>query len=127
LMRDLASVAPAAPDGLLTSIPMIGQMIMGFVLPFALAFVAIPFENVVHSLRTVLGVCLVQGMRGLGVGLRFAGLLFKRLDKVLELTYDVTIVVPLMIERWVIGIRANSTGDAGNVEDKELSKSRRAA
>jgi hypothetical protein len=127
LMRDLASVAPASSDGLLTSIPMIGQMIMGFVLPFALAFVAIPFENVVHSLRTVIGVFLVQGIQGLGVGLRFAALLFKRLAKVLELTYDVTIVVPLMIERWVIGIRAGSTGDAGNMEDKELSKSRRAA
>lgn len=127
LMRDLASVAPAASDGLLTSIPMVGQMIMGFVLPFALAFVAIPFESVVHSLRTVLGVFLVQGMRGLGVGLRFAGLLFKRLAKILELFYDVTIVVPLMIERWVMGVRASSTEDAGNVEDKELSKSRRAA
>ena len=127
LMRDLASAAPAASDGLLTSIPMVGQMIMGFVLPFALAFVAIPFENVVHSLRTVIGVFLVQGMRGLGVVLRFAGLLFRRLAKVLELTYDVPIVVPLMIERWVIGIRAGSTGDTGNTEEKELSKSRRAA
>lgn len=127
LMRDLASAAPAASDGLLTSIPMVGQMIMGFVLPFALAFVAIPFENVVHSLRTVIGVFLVQGMRGLGVVLRFAGLLFRRLAKVLELTYDVAIVVPLMIERWVIGIRAGSTGDTGNTEEKELSKSRRAA
>lgn len=127
LMRDLASAAPAASNGLLTSIPMIGQMVMGFVLPFALAFVAIPFENVVHSLRTVIGVFLVQGMRGLGVVLRFAGLLFKRLAKVLELTYDVTIVVPLMIERWVIGMRAGSTGDTGSMEEKELSKSRRAA
>lgn len=130
LMRDLASTAPAASDGLLTSIPMIGQMIMGFVLPFALAFVAIPFENVVYSLRTVIGVVLVQALRGLGVVLRFAGLLFKRLAKVLELTYDITIVVPLMIERWVIGMRAGSTGDTGDTGDtgeKELSKSRRAA
>ena len=127
LMRDLASAAPAASDGLLTSIPMVGQMIMGFVLPFALAFVAIPFENVVHSLRTVIGVFLEQGVRGLGVVLRFAGLLFKQLAKVLELTYDVTIVVPLMIERWVIGIRAGSTGDTANTEEKDLSKSRRAA
>ena len=127
LMRDLASAAPAASNGLLTSIPMIGQMVMGFVLPFALAFVAIPFENVVHSLRTVIGVFLVQGMRGLGVVLRFAGLLFKRLAKVLELTYDVTIVVPLMIERWVIGMRVGSRGDTADTGENELSKSRRAA
>ena len=31
------------------------QMGMGFILPFALVFVAIPLETFVHSLRTVLG------------------------------------------------------------------------
>jgi len=126
LMRDLASAAPAASDGLLTSIPMIGQMVMGFVLPFALAFVAIPLESAVYSMRTVLGVFLVQAMRGLGFLLRFTGLLLKRLPKVLELAYDVLIVIPLMIERWVIGMRAGSMG-TGNTEDKELPKLRRAA
>ena len=35
------------------------QMGMGFILPFALTFVAIPLETFVHSLRTVLGVCAV--------------------------------------------------------------------
>jgi hypothetical protein len=127
LMRDLASSAPPVSDGLLTSIPMIGQMIMGFVLPFALAFVAIPLESAVYSMRTVLGVFLVQAMRGLGFSLRFTSLLLKRFSKVLELAYDVLIVIPLMIERWVIGIRAGSTGDRSHAEDKELSKLRRAA
>jgi hypothetical protein len=126
LMRDLASAAPAASDGLLTSIPMIGQMVMGFVLPFALAFVAIPLESAVYSMRTVLGVFLVQALRGLGFLLRFTGLLLKRLPKVLELAYDVLIVIPLMIERWVIGMRAGTMG-AGNTDDKELPKLRRAA
>jgi|CXWL01.1.fsa_nt_gi hypothetical protein len=127
LMRDLASSAPPVSDGLLTSIPMIGQMIMGFVLPFALAFVAIPLESAVYSMRTVLGVFLVQAMRGLGFSLRFTSLLLKRFSKVLELAYDVLIVIPLMIERWVIGMRAGSTGDRSHSEDKELSKLRRAA
>jgi hypothetical protein len=127
LMRDLASIAPAPSDGVLTSIPMIGQMIMGFVLPFALAFVAIPFESMVYSLRTVIGVGLVQGMRGLGVIFRFAGLCFKRFAKVLELTYDITIVVPLMMERWAIALRSGSPVETGETEDVALSKSRRAA
>jgi hypothetical protein len=127
LMRDLASAALPASDGLLTRIPMIGQMVMGFVLPFALAFVAIPLESAVYSMRTVLGVFLVQAMRGLGFSLRFSGLLLKRLSKVLELAYDVLIVIPLMIERWVIGMRAGSTGDRSSSEDKVLSKLRRAA
>ena len=119
LMRDLASAAPPVSNGLFASIPMIGQMIMGFVLPFALAFVAIPLESVVYSLRTVLGVFLVQAMRGFGFVLRFTALLFKRLPKVLELTYDILIIIPLMIEGWVMGMRADSAGS------KELSKSGR--
>jgi hypothetical protein len=97
---------------------------MGFVLPFALAFVAIPFESLVHSLRTVVGVCLVQGMRGLGVTLRFLGLLFKRLANVFEMAYDITIVVPLMVERWVLTMR---TGPSVEIEETALSKQRRAA
>jgi len=136
LMRDLASVAPAESDGMLASIPMIGQMVMGFVLPFALAFVAIPFESFVHSLRTAIGVLLVQGTRGLGVLMRCLGLLFKRLERVLELVYDLTIVVPLMIEQWVVALRASpstdpstvpSTGPSVEAEDTALTKSRRAA
>lgn len=101
---------------------------MGFVLPFALAFVAIPFESFVHSLRTVIDASLVQGTRGLGVLLRFVGLLFKRSERVLELAYDLTIVVPLMIEQWVFALRAGpSTGPSVEADDTALTKSRRAA
>jgi len=105
LMRDLASAAPPVPDSMMANIPMAGQMIMGFVLPFALAFVAIPLESVVHSSRTVIGVLLVQTMRGLGFALRFIGVAFRRFAKVFELAYDVLIVIPLMIERWVLALR----------------------
>lgn len=105
LMHDLSSSAPAATQGWMSNIPMAGQMIMGFVLPFALAFVAIPLESVVHSLRTVFGVLLVQGMRGLGFVLRFTGVVFRRFAKVFELSYDVLIVIPLMLERWVVALR----------------------
>jgi hypothetical protein len=110
LMRDLASAAPPVTEGWFSKIPMAGQMIMGFVLPFALAFVAIPLESVVNSLRTVIGVLLVQTMRGLGFLFRFAGVLFKRIAKVIELLYDIPIVIPLMIERWVIALSGNSVG-----------------
>ena len=92
----------------MSNIPMAGQMIMGFVLPFALAFVAIPLESVVHSLRTVLGVLLVQSMRGLGFALRFTGVIFRRFAKVLELGYDILIVIPLMVERWVLTMRGDT-------------------
>jgi hypothetical protein len=107
LMRDLASVRTAADDGWFARIPMAGQMIMGFVLPFALAFVAIPLESTVYSLRTVIGVLLVQTLRGLGFVVRFTGVLFKRFANVLELIYDIPIVIPVMIEGWVVAARSN--------------------
>lgn len=110
LMRDLASSAPAVSEGWFSSIPMAGQMIMGFVLPFALAFVAIPLESVMNSLRTVVGALLVQIMRGTGFAIKFTGMLFRRLGKVLELIYDIPIVIPLMIERWVVAMRSNPAG-----------------
>ena len=109
LMRDLASAAPPVKDNWMSNIPMAGQMIMGFVLPFALAFVAIPLESVVHSLRTVIGVVLVQTMRGIGFVLRFTGVVFRRFAKVLESAYDILIVIPLMVERWVLALRGSST------------------
>lgn len=111
LMRDLASVTTAADEGWFARIPMAGQMIMGFVLPFALAFVAIPLESVVHSLRTVLGVLLVQTLRGLAFVIRFIGVLFKRVAKVLELIYDIPIVIPLLVEQWVVALRNNSSSE----------------
>lgn len=105
LLHDLASsAAPAQQSGLLTHIPMAGQMIMGFVLPFALAFVAIPLESAVHSARTVLGSALVQLMRALAFIFRFIGVAFRRLSKVLEMGYDVLIVIPLLIERIASGV-----------------------
>lgn len=107
LMRDLSAAAPPVSDSMLANIPMVGQMIMGFVLPFVLAFVAIPLESLVHSLRTVIGVLLVQAMRGIGFALRFIGVVFRRIAKVLELIYDIPIVIPLLIERWVVGLRNN--------------------
>ena len=92
-------------------------MIMGFVLPFALAFVAIPLESTVYSLRTVIGVLLVQTLRGLGFLIRFTGVLFKRFAKVLELVYDIPIVIPVMIEGWVVASRSNPSEGTIAVED----------
>src|SRR3989337_2242930 len=54
-------------------IPMVGQMIMGFMLPFALAFVAIPLESFVHASRTVMGVVAIGLLRGVAFVLRLIG------------------------------------------------------
>jgi hypothetical protein len=51
-------------------------MVMGLVLPFVLAFVAIPLEVVIYSLRTAVGVLLVMLNKALGFGLRFIAMIF---------------------------------------------------
>ena len=108
MLHDLSSVAPVATDSLLTHIPMVGQMVMGFVLPFVLAFVAIPLEVAVYSLRTVVGVVLVMIMRAISFVLRFVAMIFHRLARILINVYDIVIVLPLLIERWVISLRGDS-------------------
>lgn len=112
MMRDLATAAPVAADSVLTHIPMIGQMVMGFVLPFVLAFVAIPLEVLVYSLRGAAGVLLVMLMRAAGFALRFIALVFQRLDRILTNVYDIGIVVPLMVERWVLSLLGARAGVA---------------
>ncbi len=83
------------------------QMGMGFVLPFALMFVAIPLETFVHSLRTVLGLIgigllrsLAWLLRLLGNGASYAAIAFNNF-------YDLVIFAPLWIERLVLQKRAS--------------------
>jgi hypothetical protein len=102
LRQSLAAAPQAArADSWLRDIPTGAQMVLGFMLPFALAFVAIPLESFMHSARTVGGVVLVALVRVLAFFLRVVGNLVRQLFKVLTTLYDVTIVIPLLIERLV--------------------------
>jgi hypothetical protein len=77
------------------------QMGMGFILPFALTFVAIPLETFVHSLRTVLGVSAVGLLRGLAAALRLLGAGARYLGRFAVDIYDVVIFLPLWLEAQV--------------------------
>jgi hypothetical protein len=87
--------------GWVTKIPTAGQMILGFILPFALAFVGIPLEYFVYSARTVFGVLLVMGIRSLAFVLRVVGTIVRQVGNVLVMLYDVLIFLPLLVERLV--------------------------
>ncbi|TDT41719.1 hypothetical protein DES49_1821 [Halospina denitrificans] len=110
-MRDLLALDREALAGSLAGaeaaesqfrwIPSIGQMMLGFILPFALAFVGIPLESFMHSLRTVLGLVALGVLRTLRVTLRLIGGFSNHLSKMLVNLYDVFIMVPLSIERMV--------------------------
>jgi hypothetical protein len=74
------------------------QMGMGFILPFALTFVAIPLETFVHSLRTVVGLIAISFMRALSLALRLLGNVFLYLGVLLKQVYDIPLFVPLWLE-----------------------------
>jgi hypothetical protein len=74
------------------------QMGMGFILPFALTFVAIPFETFVHSSRTVLGICGIGLLRALALLLRVFSNAFHNIGKLLERLYDLPLFIPLWLE-----------------------------
>ena len=74
------------------------QMGMGFTLPFALVFVAIPLETFVHSLRTVVGLIGIGVLRLLRLLLKLIGNLLVHVGTALVRLYDVAIFLPLWIE-----------------------------
>lgn len=107
----------AVQDGYLW-ITTAAQMGLGFMLPFALVFVAIPLESFVHSLRTVLGIIGVAFLRTLAWLLRFLGNISRYAAKVLENVYDLLIFAPLLIERLVSANReSNKSDDKGKNAD----------
>jgi len=79
------------------------QMGMGFILPFALTFVAIPLETFVHSLRTVVGLIAISFLRTLSLILRLLGGIFLYLGTLLKQIYDLPLFVPLWLEERMAG------------------------
>ncbi len=108
LLQSLATVQAAPTDGWVGRIPTAGQMLLGFILPFALAFIAIPLESLIHSARTVGGVALAAAVRCLAFVLRLLGNVAKHMSRVLVRLYDVAIVLPLLVEQVAKGARRRS-------------------
>ena len=107
LKQQLGATVGAAhmETGWVTKIPTVGQMILGFTLPFALAFVAIPLDYFINAGRTVVGAALEMALRGSALLLRLAANLFHGTGNLAIMFYDVVIFVPLAIERAVLSQR----------------------
>jgi hypothetical protein len=88
------------------------QMGMGFVLPFALVFVAIPLETFVHSLRTVVGLIGSAVLQALALLLRLLGNGCRHLGALACRLYDLPLFVPLWIETRLRGGHGASSAAA---------------
>jgi hypothetical protein len=80
-------------------------MVLGFILPFALAFVAVPLESFIHSARSIGGSLLADLVHLLGFVLRVLGNLARHVSRLLLHFYDLLVVLPLMIEHLVKSLR----------------------
>jgi hypothetical protein len=117
LLQSLASAPPPASDGWLGRIPTAGQMVLGFILPLALAFVAVPLESFIHSARTVGGALLVNLVSVLAFALRLLGNGLRQASRTLVHAYDVLIVLPLMLEQLVRSKRKGAPAPAAHPLD----------
>jgi hypothetical protein len=86
-------------------IPTIGQMVMGFILPFALAFVAIPLESFISSSRTVLGVVAAGLLRFLAFILRLLGNIGFYIGRFVVNMYDLIIFPTIWLEGVILGVK----------------------
>jgi hypothetical protein len=95
---------------------------MGFVLPFALVFVAIPLETFVHSLRTVVGLIGIAVLNALALVLRLLGNGCRHFGALACRVYDLPLFVPLWIETRILA--GNGHGHATAAEAKAWKEAR---
>ena len=89
------------------------QMGMGFILPFALVFVAIPLETFVSSTRTVIGIIASALLRALAFTLRLLGNIARYGGRMVANLYDLIIFGPLWLENSITkksGAKKNQDG-----------------
>ena len=97
----------------------VAQMGMGFILPFALVFMAIPLETFIHSSRTVLGSLGVSLLRSMAYLSRLLGNFSRYLGHTLLHLYDMLAFAPLWVERHYSNRRHGSTNQARQQNDDE--------
>lgn len=102
LKQALAGVAqPEVAKPMMSAIPVVGQAVLGLVLPWVLAMIAIPLESLVASGRVVVGGLVVSALRGVGAGLRVVGWGVRKAIHLVGALLDLYVAVPLALERWL--------------------------
>jgi hypothetical protein len=92
-------------------IPVIGQAVLGFILPWILAMVAVPLETMISTGGHIV-LSAMAGLLNLGGMLsRLGGHAMRYLFEAARHLYDIYIVVPLQIERLVGNASGRSTGE----------------
>ncbi len=109
LMESLAGGGPGAVARATGSlIPVVGQAVLGFTLPWILAMIAVPLEMLIESGRHVVNRILVLLLHGFGLVARFIAYVLQYGILLIAHLYDAIIMIPIQIERWIRGDKAPS-------------------
>ncbi len=103
-----------------SSIPVIGQAVLGFVLPWILALVAIPLEMLLDSGRHILAQLAVLVLHTVGNSMQVLAHVARYLTTAIPSIYDVYVAIPLRIERMVRK-RSDDEFDRDVVAEQEMS------
>jgi len=113
LGQSMAGIEQSASTGM---IPAGGQMIVCFIFPFTLAFVAIPLESFVSSSRTILGIIVVGALRLISFVLRLIGNIGYYTGRFVINLYDLLIFPSI----WLEGVLAGSKTNKNEAGEKHL-------
>jgi hypothetical protein len=101
LRQSLSGMSHPVANTATSRIPVIGQAVLGFILPWILAMVAVPLETMISTgghivLSAVAGLLYLGGMIS-----RLAGHGMRYLLEAARHVYDIYIIIPLQIEKMV--------------------------
>jgi hypothetical protein len=101
LRQSLSGMSHPVANTATSRIPVIGQAVLGFILPWILAMVAVPLETMISTgghivLSTVAGLLYLGGMIS-----RLGGHAMRYLLEAARHLYDIYIIIPLQIEKMV--------------------------
>jgi hypothetical protein len=101
LRQSLSGMSHPVANTATSRIPVIGQAVLGFVLPWILAMVAVPLETMISTgghivLSAVAGLLYLGGMIS-----RLGGHAMRYLLEAARHVYDIYIIIPLQIEKMV--------------------------
>ena len=102
-------------------IPVVGKMVIGFIFPLVLVFVAIPLESFLSSCRTVLGIIVVSAFRLISFGLRLIGNIGYYTGRFVINLYDLLIFPTI----WLEGVLAGSKSTKNEAGEERLYGGRR--
>ena len=107
-------------DAISRFIPQFAQVGLSFILPFALIFVAVPFESFIESGRVLVASLIVQLLNIIVLVLRLLSVSVRYLTDILLAVYDVIVSIPLWIESKLESrskVEKKSTQEASLVKD----------